>query len=150
MCSLADTYSDWLLRTVPRWKETGISQPQHSFDYLFWNFYFTHALQVFQNVLCSSVHILQGIPKRPYIYFCATGRLNGERPCRCCDLSSDVNCFLSYVHDCWQVFDWTEQAAEFWMLSLVYLDPLDGFVCLSLQVVQLIFLRKPKQSCLYR
>lgn len=41
---------------------------------LFWKF----ALQVFQNVIRSSIDILQGIPKRSDIYFCATGHLVGS------------------------------------------------------------------------
>lgn len=131
-CSSADTYSGWLVRTVPRRRETGISLPQHSFDDLVLKFLFSRMHYRFSRMSFVLPVTFCRASQRPYIYFCATGRLNGERPCRCCDLSFDVKCFPSYVHDCGQVFEWNAEAAELWMLSLVCIDPLDGFVCVSL------------------
>lgn len=35
-------------------------------------------LEVFQSTTCSSIHIYQGIPIRPDIYFCVTGYFMGS------------------------------------------------------------------------
>lgn len=142
--------SDWLVWADPPWRKTGIFQPLHFFDYLVLKFSF-HAciLGFFQNVIRSSIDILQGIPNKSDIYFCATGHLMGSGLADVlssaliltvfCQVNVIVNRFLVGLNELQSPSMLVSCILTHWM-----------GLCVCFQVVQLMLMRKPKQSCLNR
>lgn len=108
-----------------------------------------HALQVFQNVIRSSIDILQGIPKRSDIYFCATGHLMGSRlaDVSISALMLTVFCHMNVIVNRFLV-GLNELQCPSMLVSCIFTHWMG--LCVCFQVIQLMLMRKPKQSCLNR
>lgn len=107
-----------------------------------------HALQVFRNVIRSSIDILQGIPKRSDIYFCATGHLMGSG---LADVSFSaliltVFCIMNVIKRF--LVGLNELQCPSMLVSCILTHWMG--LCVCFQVIQLMLMRKPKQSCLIR
>lgn len=105
--------------------------------------------KVFQSTTCSSIHIQQGIPIWPDIYFCVTGHFIGSRLADVSNSARMLTFLFSvkrapFFHRFWsdhtscQVLHRLLRVFTHWM-----------GLCVYFQVVPLLFLRKPKQSCLF-